>query len=101
MRKATLDERLTQPAANCRAFAARYVEESLPREMRFRFPLNSSFDRNALHVDEVVFPQDHAPSRSRALRDCDAARVMSELWRGETCPSTQQSSLAYEVRNER
>jgi hypothetical protein len=54
--------------------------------MRFRLRLNSSYDGNPLHADEIVFPEDSAPERARPLRSCDADEVVATLYRSDRVP---------------
>jgi hypothetical protein len=78
--------RLHDAAAAARDFARRYVEETLPDELRFRVRLNSSYDGNPLVKDEVVFPHDSGYEKANELKDCSEQQVLDLLWRDRCVP---------------
>jgi hypothetical protein len=82
----TFAARFREAASTCRTFASQYLEEELPPAMRFRLRLNSSYDGNPLHADEIVFPHDSAPERARQLRSCEADEVVATLYRSDRVP---------------
>jgi len=86
MDRETFGARFREAAAACRDVALQFVEEALPRALRFRLRLNSSYDGNPLHADEVVFPEDSAPDRARQVLSCDAADVVAALYRSDRVP---------------
>ena len=66
MDKHTFAEHFVRAVTIARDGASNYVEEHLPDQLRFRVVLNSSYDGNPLHVDEVVFPEDSSIERDEA-----------------------------------
>jgi hypothetical protein len=86
--------RLRAAAAGCRDFALRFLEEDLPPELRFRVHLNSSYDGNPLHADEVVYPEDSSARLGRALTKCTAETVVETLWREGRVPEWINLSVA-------
>lgn len=79
-------ERLHDAAVAARNFARRYVEDTLPDDLRFRVRLNSSYDGNPLVRDEVVFPSDSGYERANAFKDCSEQEVVDLLWRDKRVP---------------
>ncbi len=86
MDRETFAARFREAAVACRSFASQYLEEELPPAMRFRLRLNSSYDGNPLHADEIVFPEDSRPERARLLLSCHADQVVATLCRSERVP---------------
>jgi hypothetical protein len=82
----TFAARFRDAAAASRSFASQYLEEELPPALRFRLRLNSSYDGNPLHADEVVFPGDATPERARQVLSCDADDVVAMLFRSDRVP---------------
>ncbi len=78
--------RLHDAAVAARDFARRYVEETLPDELRFRVRLNSSYDGNPLVGDEVVFPRESGYEKANELEDCSEQQVLDLLWRDKRVP---------------
>src|SRR5689334_19118076 len=78
--------RLHEAAVAARDFAQRYVEETLPDELRFRVRLNSSYDGNPLVRDEVVFPSDSGYEKANEFKDCSEQQVLDLLWRNKRVP---------------
>jgi hypothetical protein len=80
-------DRLAQAAERAWRFAATLVEEPLPPALVFRVRLNRSADRHVPAAPALVrFPEDTSLARDRALRRCDAATVVDELWRDGRVP---------------
>jgi len=67
-------------------FARSMIFEDLPDRLVFRIRLNQSYDGHAPLPGEVRFPADSGADRAAALRACDAAVAVAELWRDGRVP---------------
>lgn len=92
MERVTFEERFRQATSACRAFAGKYLEETLPPALRFRLCLNASYDGNPLHPDERTYPEDDG----RRLNNCSAEEVVGQLWRDGRVPEWINVSVADE-----
>ena len=72
---------LTDAAASSVDFARRFVENRLPKAVRFHVLLNQSYDGNA-EADERVYPEDD----KREFHSITADAVADLLVRDERCP---------------
>ena len=86
MERELFAQRLQEAAVAARDFARTMIEEPLPDAMLFRVRLNSSYDDNPLHADEVTFPNDGAFEQVSRLSACSESDVVRVLWRDERVP---------------
>src|SRR5262245_6460201 len=100
MDRGAFAQRFEEAAAACREFAQEFVEERLPSEIRFRLRLNSSYDANQLHADEVVYPDDGGAERARELRSCAGQTVVETLFREGRVPEQRRRLAVADVRGE-
>jgi hypothetical protein len=84
--KLLFTQRLEDAAVVARDFARTFLEEELPDPMLFRVRLNSSYDGNPLHADEVTFPQDDSFRLALRLTGCTAQEAIDLLWRDGRVP---------------
>lgn len=92
--------RLAASAEVAWAFARSLVSEDLPERLVFRVRLNQSHDGHAPRPGEMRFPADSAPDRAAALRRCDAATAVAELWREGRVPEWINVAVADETGTE-
>jgi hypothetical protein len=90
-------QRLQEAAVVARNFARTLVEEPLPDSMLFRLRLNSSYDGNPLHADEVTFPNDSSFEQASRLSACSESDVVEVLWRNGRVPEWVDVSVIGET----
>lgn len=78
--------RLDASAEAAWTFARSLVREDLPSRLVFRVRLNQSYDGHPPRPGERRYPGDGAADRAAALRRCDAATAVGELWRDGRVP---------------
>ncbi|MDI3285785.1 hypothetical protein [Polyangium sp. 15x6] len=96
MDRATFASRLDSASRRARDFARELVVEPLPDEIRFDVVLDASYDKNPLHPDEFVFPDDGERFSRSDLMGLDAATVIDVLFRDGKVPEWINLAVTHE-----
>ncbi|WP_326558488.1 hypothetical protein [Micromonospora sp. NBC_01796] len=89
--------RLAASAESAYAFARPMISEDLPAPLVFRIRLDQSYDGDGPLSGDLRFPADSAAGRAAALRRCDAAGAVAELWRDGWVPEWINVALVGET----
>jgi hypothetical protein len=93
----TFAERLHSTSVAARDLARSFVLEALPDEMLFRVRLSQSYDKNPLHPDELVYPEDSGLNLTAKLARCNEGEVVDLLWRENRVPEWVDISVVAEI----
>jgi hypothetical protein len=84
--RSTFAKRLSQATTRAHDFAQTLVVEHLPASFKYRVRLNSSYDRNPLRGDEMLYPDDGSAEAGRRSWSLGFAEAMDLLWRDGSIP---------------
>ena len=98
MNRETFSRHLWDAAVHARDLAREYILEPLPDDLVFRVRLNSSYDGNPLHEDEVVYPEDsHDVAKAMSLSQVSTKEAVNALYRDGRVPEWVNASAIAET----